>query len=108
MIRAKACADAICHFLSGEQPSGFDDIALGMNPVRLNPVEPGTLTGQGAGNDAHAVALVSDLSIVCPEPGAHRLTDVSGCVVPDHEQRGLAHLFQLLAASGQVLRGDWA
>ena len=103
---SKVCTDAVCHFLGGEQACWLDDVAFSMNPVRLDAVEPGTLGGQVAGHDAYTLALLPDLSIVCANPVAHFLADVPGGIVPDHDQGGLAHLFQLLAAPSQILGGD--
>ena len=106
MITVKVCTDAGCDFLSGEQTSRLDDIALSMNPVRLNPVEPRTFGGQVADHDAYALPLLLNRSIVCPDPVAHLFADVPGGIVPNHDQCGLVQFFQLLAAPSQVLDGD--
>ena len=93
-------------FLSGEQRSGLDDVPLTMHPVRLNWIEPGALRRQVTRDHTHALAGLSHRAIVRLNPVAHILTDVPGGVVPDHQQRLFADLFQLGAASGQILGGD--
>ncbi len=108
MVTTKVGTDPILEFLSSEQTSGLNNIALGVHPVRLNAIEPGTLARQVAGNDAHADALLPDLSIVGFDPGAHLLAAVPGGVVPDQEQGCLADLGEFFATPGQVLRRDEA
>ncbi len=51
MDASKVSTDSVCHFLSREQGCRFDDVALAMNQVRLNPIEPGTLAGQVEGDE---------------------------------------------------------
>ena len=59
MLTSKVSTDAVCHFLSREQTCWLDDVAFSMNPVRLDPSEPGTFGGQVASHDAHTLALLS-------------------------------------------------
>ena len=108
MVTAKMGTDTVGHFLGGEQACGLDDVALAVHPVRLNAIEPGTLAGQVEGDDTHALALLPDRSVLCPNPGAHRFADVPGGVIPNHDQDRLAQHGQLRTAPGQVLGGDWA
>jgi hypothetical protein len=74
-------AHAVGYLLSGEQARGFDNGALGMDPLGLDRVEPGTLDRQVADQDAHTAALLLDLPIVRPDPGTDGLTDVPGRVI---------------------------
>lgn len=108
MSTIKVCTDAVCYFLGAEQTCGLHDVSFAMNPVRLDAVEPGALGGQVAGHNTYALASLPDLSIVCPEPVAHLVAHVPRDIVPDHDQSGLAHLFQLLAAPGQIVDSDGA
>jgi hypothetical protein len=71
MDTSKVGTDSVRHFLSREQACRFDDVALAVNPLRLNPIEPGTLAGQVEGDDAHAGVVLSDRTIVGSDPGAH-------------------------------------
>ena len=40
---AKIVANALSEFLGGQEPGGFDDSALAVDPFRFNVVEPRTL-----------------------------------------------------------------
>ena len=106
MITAKVRTDPIGKFLSRQQASRLDDLALAMHPVRLDAVEPGALAGQVAGDDADPLALLPDGLVVVADPAAHLFADVPRGIIPDHEQRLFAQLGQLGAAPSQVLRGD--
>src|SRR5215213_11564784 len=106
MVASKVGTDTLRHFLSSKQAGRLNDIAFAMNPVWLNAIEPGTLAGQVEGDDAHSLALLPNLTIVCVEPGPHWLADVPGGIVPDQDQSRFALLFQFFAAPGQVLRRD--
>src|SRR5712691_9078024 len=101
-------AHTIRHLLGAEQARGFDHGALGMHPLGLNRVEPGTLDRQVAGQNADAMALLLDLPIVRPDPGAYRFTDVPGGVVPDQRPHGYAQRLQFGAAPVQELSRDRA
>ncbi len=68
MLATEVAADPVGQFLSREQAGRLDDVALAVHPVRLNPIEPGTLAGQVAGDDAHALAVLPDRSVVRPDP----------------------------------------
>ena len=100
---AKVRTDAIDQFLHCEQAGRLDDMALAMHPVRLHPIEPGALAGQVTGHETHILALLLDLAVVRAYPITHRMTDVPGGIVPDHEQGFLVGLGQLLAAPAQRL-----
>ena len=62
-LRPKYAPATIGHFLSSEQGGRFDNVALAMHPVRLNPIEPRALAGRGAGHDAHALPLLEGLDL---------------------------------------------
>ena len=79
-----------------------------MQPVRLDAVNPGTLAGQAAGDDPDTRALLPDRSVVVADPSTYLFADMPGGVIPDHEQRLLVQLGQLVAAPSQVLRGNAA
>ena len=82
--------------LGAEQAVGLDDAALAVDPLGLDRVEPGALDRQVAGDDAHAAARrCLTCAVVVADPGAHRLADVPGGVVPDQQQRRLARGRQL-------------
>src|SRR5262249_40401021 len=77
-------------FRSGEQAVRLRDLALAMHPLGFNRVEPRTLAGQEAGDQAHALAGLLDLPIVLAQPGAHDLAIMPGGIVPDQQDRALA------------------
>ena len=99
-------AEAVSKLLRCEQAVGFDDASFAVDPGGLDGVEPGTLAGQVAGDDADALALPLDLAIVVADPVADLVADVPGGVVPDQEQRLLADGLELAAAPIQVVDGD--
>jgi hypothetical protein len=60
---------------------------LAVGPGRLAGVEPGSLTGQIAGDEADALSALLNLAVVVVDPIADLLADVPGGVVPDREER---------------------
>src|SRR6266702_504846 len=66
---AKVSTHTFSQLLSREQAIGFNNRLLGMDPLRLDRVEPGTFGGQKEGQNAHAFALLLDLLIVLTNPG---------------------------------------
>ena len=56
---AKVVTNATFHFQSAEQTSRFDNGPFAMDPMRLNPVEPGTLDRQPTRNDAHSLLALT-------------------------------------------------
>src|SRR5260370_10686164 len=83
MRAAMIGAHAVGHLLSAEQAGRLDDGALGMDPLGFDRVEPRTLDGQIARQDAHALSLLLHRAGMRADPGADRLTYVPGGVVPD-------------------------
>ena len=108
MITAIICADTICEFLSREQTCRLNDVALAVNPVRLNSIEPGTLAGQVESDDTHSCALLFDCAIMAPDPSADLFAEMPGCVVPDHDQSRLPQLVQFRTTPTQKLCGHYA
>jgi hypothetical protein len=101
-------ADAVRHLLSAEQTRRLDNGALGMHPLGLDRVAPRTLHRQVADQDAHTAALLLDLSIVSPNPGAYGFTHMPGGVLPDQRPHRDAQRRQLGTAPVQELGGDGA
>src|SRR5436305_10434330 len=79
---AKGGADTVLQFLGGEQPRWLRHPLLARQPLGLDGVEPGTLGGQVADDQPHALAGLLDLTIVLAQPGAHDLAVVPGGVIP--------------------------
>ncbi len=86
MGAAKVRTDAVGHLLSGEQAGWLDDGALAMHPLGLDGIEPRTLDGQIA---RAGCGLPEPCRLTClvvrPDPGAHRLADMPGGIVPDQD-----------------------
>ena len=56
-------ADSVGQLIGGEQPIGLvDDLAIGVDPHRLNRVQPPGLLGKKADDDAYPRAASSDLA----------------------------------------------
>src|SRR5258706_15421281 len=100
--------DPVGDILSAEQPVRGDDGALAMHPLGFDWVEPGTLDGQSAGQNTHALPLLLDGAVVRPNPGPHPLAHMPGSVVPDQRPHARARVLQPGAAPGQELLGDGA
>src|SRR5215210_1734729 len=108
MGTAVGVADAVGELVDREQAVSLDDAPLAVGPGRLDRVEPGALTGQVAGDDAHAPAAPLHLAIVVADPRADLVADVPGGVVPAQEQGRLAGGVERAAAPRQVVDRDGA
>src|ERR671912_2485495 len=105
MGTAEDPADPICELVSTEQPLGFCDLPLAVNPLGFYGVKPRTLGWQVARDYAYSTAAFFDLAVVGADPVAHPTAFVPGGVIPDQEQGLLAPLFELVAAPTEELRG---
>jgi len=106
-IRApKVVADTLSQLASRKQAIVFDDIALAMDPLWLDGVEPGTLGGQKEGQDAHAFARLLDQAVVFTNPGANHLAVMPGGIIPDQKPVALALDREPLTTPVQKLEGD--
>jgi hypothetical protein len=108
MRTVEGVADPIDQLGGGQQPSRLDHAALGVEPHRLDGIEPRALGRQGATDDADAGACLLDPLVVSPDPGPDLGADVPGGVVPDQQQGRLAVGLELGATPGQELGGERA
>jgi len=108
MGRAKAGTDTFCQLCGRKQTGRLNDISLGVSPVRLNRIKPGTLDGKQAGNNAHSLLLLFDSTIVVADPVPHLVTNMPGAIIPDHDQSFLMHQGELLATPSELLDCDIA
>src|SRR5262249_39715570 len=106
MGAAKVSADAVGDLLGTEQACRLENGALAVHPFGLNRVEPGTLDGQIAGEEAHALAALLHLLVVGADPGADALTHVPGSIVPDEYPDPHARLLQPTRTPAQELLGE--
>src|SRR5919197_1471543 len=74
-------------FRGTQQAVWFRDGPFPMDPFRFNRVEPRTLAGQWAHDDAHALGPLLALLSVLADPVPHSRAAVPGRVVP-HQQQG--------------------
>src|SRR4029450_6883076 len=84
--RAIIGIDARFEFRGTQQAVWFRDGPFSMDPFRFHRVEPWTVAGQGAPDNAHALGTLLDLLIVLADPGPHSLAAVPGRVVPNQQQ----------------------
>ena len=94
--------DSLHRLLSSQLAVRLTDGALAMDLPRLDGVEPRTLDGQQAREDAHT-PLAFDSSIVPPDPPPHSLAFVPTGVVPNQHPDALALPLKLLANPPQKL-----
>ncbi len=80
--------NAFSQKLRREQTIGFHNSLLGMHPLRLDRVEPGTFGGQKEGQNPNAFALLLDLAVVGTHPGTYLFAHMPGGVVPNQQKGG--------------------
>src|ERR671911_2682345 len=98
MWTVKGSADAICQFVGAEQAVGFHHPSLAVDPLRLYRIEPRTLLGKQAGQDAYPAPALLDLPVVRGYPLSDLFGGVPRSVVPDKEPHLLASRLESLAA----------
>ena len=91
-------AYSISELICSQQPVGFYDLALAVDPLWLYGVKPRTLLGQQAAHDPHSAAALLHSAVVRSEPAPDLLGDVPGSVVPDEDHDLLPSRSELLAA----------
>lgn len=96
----------VCEFRSREWTIGLDHPFLACQPLGLDRIEPRTLTGQEAGEQAHALAGQLDVPVVLAQPSAHDLGVMPGGVVPDQQHGAFAACLRLLGTPTQEVDGD--
>lgn len=104
MIRVRTVqgvTDVVVDLAGDEQSSGRDALALGVNPLGFDGIEPGARDRQGTGEDADAFLLPLDLTGVGVNPVLDGVTAVPGGGIPDQEQGRLPLGFEFLAAPVQ-------
>lgn len=100
--------NAFSQLLSREQTIGFHNSLLGMHPLRLDGVEPGTFGGQKEGQNPNSFALLLDLAVVLTNPGTYLFAHMPGGVIPNQQPGGLALRLQSGATPLQKLGRDGA
>src|SRR5215211_379532 len=100
MRTTKDPRDSIRKLISSQKTVGFYNLALSVNPLRLDGVEPRTLLRQQAAHDPYSsfAAALFDFSVVLPEPAPDLPGNVPGSVVPEENHGLLASRFELFGA----------
>src|SRR5947207_15808271 len=83
-------ADTLDKFGRGQQAIWFHDLALAVQPLGFDRIEPGTLAGQQGTDEAHTLARALDLAVVLAHPVPPDLAVVPGGVGPNPQDRDLA------------------
>jgi hypothetical protein len=109
MRTVQRLADPLCDFAQAQHPLRLDDLPLGMQPLGLHRVEPGTLARQQAGRQQHALPAALDLLVVGAHRVAHQAAGMPAGVIPEEHQPGDVGLGGgLFSTPDQVLDGDRA
>src|SRR5215208_1608212 len=106
MSTTEYSAHPVRKLVCSEQPLRLDDLALGVNPLWLDGVEPRTLLRKQATDDPHALAALFDAAVVPSEPPSHLLGDMPTGVVPDKRSRTflpIASSFSKLHSTNRVV-----
>jgi hypothetical protein len=98
--------NALGQLIGRKQAIRFYNRLFGMDPLRLNRVKPGALSGQEERQDANALPSLLDLLIVLPKPAPNRFTHMPGGVIPNHKPVPLALSSQSLTTILQKLDAD--
>ena len=101
-------ADSLRQFKCWQDALRLHDALFAMHPHRLDRIQPRTLRGQGADQQAHTVPLAFDLLVMRPKPTFHSRTDVPRGIVPDQGQHLFAESLSLLATPRQEAKGQAA
>ena len=78
------------HFVGSQLSVGFDNFSFGMDPERLNCIQPGALFGQQAYQQSHALPRLLDLTIMLAQPCDHGFAHMPGGMVPKEDEYPLA------------------
>src|SRR5437763_440983 len=105
---SEVSTDPVSQKLPRKQPIVLNHVALSMNPLWLDGIEPGTLGGQKERQNAYPFSVLSHLLVVGTHPGAHLLAHMPGGIIPDQEPVALALGGQPLTTVVQKLGGDRA
>ena len=106
VLAVEVGADPLDEFHFAQGAIRFNDGALGVDPLRLDSIQPRTLDRQSADQDSYS-AFTLGLPVMGANPGANFLTEVPTGIVPD-QQRRLARGRELLADPQQEGGRDMA
>jgi hypothetical protein len=105
---AEGPANPVGELVSTKQPLGLNDLAFAMDPLRLDRIEPRTLSGQQTRHYPDPMAGGFDLAVVGVDPASDLSAFMPACVVPDKKQCLFAPLPEPVAAPREKPRGVMA
>jgi hypothetical protein len=88
-------ANSVGKLVCSEKSVGFDHLALAVNPLRFDGVQPRALLRKQATDDPYPLTALFDSAVVGTEPTPHLFGDVPTGVVPDENENLLAKGFEL-------------
>src|SRR5215204_4859726 len=88
-------ANSVGKLVCSEKSVGFDHLALAVNPLRFDGVQPRALLRKQATDDPYPLTALFDSAVVGTEPTPHLFGDVPTGVVPDENENLLANGFEL-------------
>src|SRR5918995_1351426 len=88
-------ANSVGKLVCSEKSVGFDHLALAVNPLRFDGVQPRALLRKQATDDPYPLSALFDSAVVGTEPTPHLFGDVPTGVVPDENENLLANGFEL-------------
>src|SRR5215204_2199410 len=88
-------ANSVGKLVCSEKSIGFDHLALAVNPLRFDGVQPRALLRKQATDDPYPLTALFDSAVVGTEPTPHLFGDVPTGVVPDENENLLANGFEL-------------
>src|SRR5215217_9758890 len=88
-------ANSVGKLVCSEKSVGFDHLALCVNPLRFDGVQPRALLRKQATDDPHPITALFDSAVVGTEPTPHFFGDVPRSVVPDENENLLANGLEL-------------
>jgi hypothetical protein len=80
-------ANSVGKLVCSEKPVGFDHLALAVNRLRFDGVQPRALLRKQATDDPYPLTALFDSAVVGTEPTPHLFGDVPRSVVPDVRTR---------------------
>src|SRR5829696_6907092 len=101
-------AHPLGELVRSQEAVGLDDLALGVDPLGLDGVQPRALLRQKAAHDPHPLSALLDAAVVGTEPAPDLAAYVPGSVVPDEQQDLLAGRSELFATPREEPGGQGA
>src|SRR5215204_2564220 len=88
-------ANSVGKLVCSEKSVGFDHLALAVNPLRFDGIQPRALLRKQATDDPYPLSALFDSAVVGTEPTPHLFGEVPTGVVPDENENLLANGFKL-------------